>query len=315
MGVATLLVIFGHSEGNGVVMSDWMKSLCGLASVGVDIFLLMSGLGLWYSLKINDENVGIKAWYIRRYKRILIPYVIIMGFQMVLSVLHGMPISQAIFELSTLSYWVNHRGAWFIAMLIPVYAFTPIYYSFYNSLKDPIVYSLMIITIVVILSAMDYPVENIGWRMVIDNIKHVLYHLPSFLIGFTLGSFAEEGKNISYLWVIPLPLIIVVLMKVMQWGYWPGFLVLPFITLFCLVLKFMGSVVSFVLHFFGKISLESYLFNGIVGTWIIWYLPSLYNSPFNKGCYLSYCIVFVVGTALAFLVHLLCNKLFFERIK
>lgn len=51
MGVATLLVIFGHSAGNGVVMPGWMESLCGLASVGVDIFLLVSGLGLWYSLQ------------------------------------------------------------------------------------------------------------------------------------------------------------------------------------------------------------------------------------------------------------------------
>lgn len=95
-----------------------------------------------------------------------------------------MPIPQAIIELSTLSYWVNYRGAWFIAMLIPIYAFTPLYYSFYNRLKYPIVYSLMIIAIVVFLSAMNYPTESIGWQMVIDNIKHVLYHLPSFLTGF-----------------------------------------------------------------------------------------------------------------------------------
>lgn len=51
MGIATLLVIFGHSAGNGVVMPGWVESLCGLASVGVDIFLLVSGLGLWYSLR------------------------------------------------------------------------------------------------------------------------------------------------------------------------------------------------------------------------------------------------------------------------
>ncbi len=56
MGIATLLVIFGHSAGNGVVMPKWMESLCGLASVGVDVFLIVSGLGLWYSLRKLDEN-------------------------------------------------------------------------------------------------------------------------------------------------------------------------------------------------------------------------------------------------------------------
>lgn len=58
MGIATLLVIFGHSVGNGVVMPRWMESLCGLASVGVDIFLLVSGLGLWYSLKSIDNEAN-----------------------------------------------------------------------------------------------------------------------------------------------------------------------------------------------------------------------------------------------------------------
>ena len=56
MGVATLLVVFGHSAGNGVVMPGWMESLCGLASVGVDIFLLVSGLGLWYSLRSAEAT-------------------------------------------------------------------------------------------------------------------------------------------------------------------------------------------------------------------------------------------------------------------
>lgn len=83
MGIATLLVIFGHSVGNGVAMPRWMESLCGLSSVGVDIFLLVSGLGLWYSLtSLNGNNVqqGVRCWYLRRYKRILIPYLIIIWF-------------------------------------------------------------------------------------------------------------------------------------------------------------------------------------------------------------------------------------------
>lgn len=74
----------------------------------------------------------------------------------------------------------------------------------------------------------------------------------------------------------------------------------------------MGKFISSVLNFFGKISLESYLLNVVVGTWIIWYLPNLYNSPMNKGCYLFYFIVCVVGTVLAHLIHLMCDKLFFK---
>ena len=39
-------------------MPGWMESLCGLASVGVDIFLLVSGLGLWYSLQKSGTSAG-----------------------------------------------------------------------------------------------------------------------------------------------------------------------------------------------------------------------------------------------------------------
>ena len=70
MGFATLFVIFGHSVGNGVVMPRWMESLCGLASVGVDIFLLVSGLGLWYSLKSIDNEANSWGCKVLVYKKI-----------------------------------------------------------------------------------------------------------------------------------------------------------------------------------------------------------------------------------------------------
>lgn len=312
MGIATLLVIFGHSAGNGVVMPDWMESLCGLASVGVDIFLLVSGFGMWYSLnnlKAECLSGGVlKQWYARRYKRVLVPYLIIIGFQYILSIIHGMPISHALLELSTIGYWINHQGAWFIAMLIPVYAITPFHYIICRKI-NPVLYSLMIIVFVVIVSALNYPIENSQGQMIIANIKHVIYHLPSFLIGFMLAPFALNNKKISFFWLILLPMAIVLLQKFMHFGYWPGFLVLPFITICCFLLHYASRVVSSILGFFGKISLESYLFNVIIGSWIIWYLPSIYESPLNKGCYLSYFIVCVVGTILAYIVNIICNRL------
>ena len=311
MGVATFLVIFGHSVGNGVLMPNWMESLCGLASVGVDIFLVVSGLGLWYSLNNVNTNRwgGVKYWYLRRYKRILIPYLLIIGLHKLLSVLHGQPILQAVLELSTVSYWINHRGAWFIAMLIPLYAITPLHYKICQWVKSQVLYSFVLIGIIVLVSVLNYPMENSAGKIVIANIKHVLYHLPSFFIGFMLAPYALSNKKISNFWVIILPLAAVVIMKYMQWGYWPEFLVFPFLPILCCFFKSMGSWISSVLVFFGKISLESYLFNGVVGAWIIWYLPQLYYSPLNKGCYLSYFMVCFVGTILAYFVNRLCNSL------
>ena len=72
----------------------------------------------------------------------------------------------------------------------------------------------------VVISALNYPVESTGCQMVIDNVKQVLYHLPSFLIGFMLAPFAKTGKKISYFWMSILPLALVAIMKVMNfWCY------------------------------------------------------------------------------------------------
>ena len=112
-----------------------------------------------------------------------------------------MPISHALLELSTIGYWINHQGAWFIAMLIPIYAITPLHYIICRKINH-VLYSMIIIVIVVIVSALNYPTENSQWQMIIANIKHVMYHLPSFFIGFMLAPFALNNKKVSYFWPV-----------------------------------------------------------------------------------------------------------------
>lgn len=70
MGIATLLVIFGHSVGNGVVMPRWMESLCGLGLRRSGYFPSRDGLGLWYSLKSIDSQVNLWGGKVLVYKKI-----------------------------------------------------------------------------------------------------------------------------------------------------------------------------------------------------------------------------------------------------
>lgn len=144
-------------------------------------------------------------------------------------------------------------------MLIPVYAITPLHYNISMKIKRPVLYSMAIIVVSVLISGLNYPIVSEDGQMIIANFKQVLYHLPSFLIGFMLAPFALDNKKVSYFWMILLPVVIVVIQKFTHFGYWPGFLVLPVITVCCLFLRYAGRVITAVLGFFGKISLESYL--------------------------------------------------------
>ena len=251
---------------------------------------------------------GVKCWYIRRYRRVLVPYFIIAGIGNILAVMRGRTIAEAVLNISTISYWLEHKGAWYIAMLIPLYAITPVHDAICKKIKNPVYYTLVIVIIIVGISSLHFECPNVGLAQFIENVRHVLVHLPAFVIGFMLAPMAKEEKCISFLWMIVVPLFLVIMMKYLHFGYWPGFLVFSFVPLLCRLFCYSGKTFMNILSFFGKISLESYLFNGIVGSWIIVYLPWIYESPVNKGCYLHYALVIIVGTALAYWVNRFCEK-------
>lgn len=50
MGIAAIMIIIGHAEGNGVLMPWMMTKIIIQGGLGVDIFLFLSGMGLYYSL-------------------------------------------------------------------------------------------------------------------------------------------------------------------------------------------------------------------------------------------------------------------------
>lgn len=314
MGVATLLVIFGHSAENGVVMPMWMESLCGLASVGVDIFLLVSGLGLWYSLRNvqTSNSAGALCWYKRRYKRILVPYLIILGISNILAISRGRSIVTAILNISTINYWTNHQGAWYIAMLIPLYALTPLHDKICKKVKNPVMFTLVLVSLIIGVSLLQFDTTNVNISNFIENVRHVIVHLPAFFIGFMMAPMAKDRRKVSWLWLYVLPILIVLIMKLTGIGYWPVFLFLPVTGILCLSFHYVGRGIMSITEFFGKISLESYLFNGAVGPCIIAYLPWVYYSSWNKGCYLHYALVCVIGTLLAYMVHQFCKKVFFK---
>ena len=62
-----------------------------------------------------------------------------------------------------------------------------------------------------------------------------------------------------------IPIIVVLFLKVLTIGYWPGLLFLPLAGVLCVLFRHSGRFLMQILDFFGRISLESYLFNGVLG--------------------------------------------------
>lgn len=128
MGISAILILLCHASGNKVMMPHALSIILSRGSWGVDMFLLLSGIGLYYSL--DRPSVNIKKWYKNRYSRILIPYfVIIIPLKIIVLYLYGGDIVETILDISTVNFWLNHRGTWFIAMLIPLYISTPLLFN------------------------------------------------------------------------------------------------------------------------------------------------------------------------------------------
>lgn len=195
---------------------------------------------------------GVKYWYSVRYKRILIPYVLIIGPITFLGILQGESVWTSILNFSTINYWLNHRGAWFIAMLIPLYAITPLHYLECNRTNAATTYNIAVVLFLVVMACIKVDFSCVFAAKLFDSIQFVTFRLPAFFIGYMLAPYAKEDKSVSLVWMLIIPLIVVAAMRFLHFGYWPGFLVLPLVVFSCCILRHTGCVARKTLSFFGN---------------------------------------------------------------
>lgn len=75
MGLSIAMVLLCHARMDGAALPSLILSLLSLGNWGVDIFFLLSGVGIYYSLqKCDNQGTSLRSWYLKRFKRILIPY-------------------------------------------------------------------------------------------------------------------------------------------------------------------------------------------------------------------------------------------------
>lgn len=196
-------------------------------------------------------------------------------------------------NLSTVSYWIDKTGCWFVDILVPIYLLTP----FWNRLLEKVAYPVVPTAIVFIV------------MMSVDNIYASAFHQASFFfIGFWLGRYVRKGICISMKGMVAIGGFFVLLLVgyfVFGIGELLPIIVMPCMFIGCLFLEKTGSssLIRF-LNFFGAISLESYLLNVTLITWILHFnlLPEQW-FPYR------YLFMVVAGIMLATVVNRLCKPI------
>lgn len=296
MGLSAMFILICHS----IAYVDMPKVLfyaLSFGNVGVDLFLFLSGMGLWYSLR--KRNVSLKRWYFTRYKRILVPYLFIITpitfIRYEYGLLNNMDLGYIIRFISTIQFWINHNGAWFIAALIPLYLMSPAFYCLLCRYGDKAAVVMILLFYAILLVPED--LYTFFGGEIFDNVKFVLIRATCFLLGMWMGRYIEQNKRLS-LWLL-VTLVFVGILAVLiteHLVYCYFFFCLPLLYVMCLFIK-TSLVVRKIGSFLGRISLESYLFNGSVPVFVIlifehYHIPDYCNI-------LAYVIAVIIGTLLS----------------
>lgn len=158
-----------------------------VGSVGVDIFVFLSGYGLYYSL---CKRKSLKSFYQKRFQRVLFPYLV---WGLIFWVIKDLIILKETFgtfilDYSLLSFWM--RGVqtfWYIAFICLMYLLSPVFFELIKDRRKTII-TVAVLCGISVLCYMLYP-------DCFHNTEIALQRLPSFPIGMYCGKLSQDSAK------------------------------------------------------------------------------------------------------------------------
>ena len=312
MGAAMLWVMLFHSFDLdlGHPLLNWVRA-AGFG--GVDIFILLSSLGLTMSLIRREQEYG--AFMARRAGRLLPAYYAVMvPYTLLLILTQGAPWSALFWNGTLLYYWIRCPGAfnWYVCGAMLFYAVTPAAVAWLRRQHRkgrliPVTGALMFAGL-----ALCQLLTREGYFYTLD----IFYRIPYFILGITLGIFITEGRRLGrkdlLFWLFWTALGAGYLAAAMAFPGEEHLLVLPLAHLFvfstvpmclALCLAFQRLPLGWLRRFLrlvGENSLEIYLLNVSFFSQTALIRRFVSFGPSNR---LYYLLSFVANIALGALLH------------
>lgn len=289
MGFSAIGILMCHATGNKVVMPSVLNKICSLGQIGVPMFFLLSGMGMFYSLTKTQWG-GVINWYRMRYAKLLIPY-LLMAFPFFLwnDVMSQGSWMKFWIDITTIAYWTRGGGVWFVGAIIPLYFIVPWWHKLLNGKAWSWIPSLMVFIAL----------------LCFGSFRH-LGEVAFFFVGYELGHHVKEGTKINMIYWVLLPILLYVVCHVVQQLDWVPrslLLVIPFLLLAAVFFDKVWGWVKKPFRFMGRISLESYMANVMLPA-VFALVPWAVNGVnYNVGNRVLYLCVVVFGILLGCLVN------------
>ena len=197
-GVSILWIILFHGlefkNFNLFKEISGFKKIIEHGNIGVEIFLFMSGVCLYYSMK-KERNIF--KFYKKRFKKILIPFLLIDCLYWFCScIILNNDILTFIKNITFYSFWFEGmKTVWFIALIIPLYIFYPLLFKYIlnNNKINRLIYIVSLCIVAYVICYILKSVDPKCFKM----IEIALTRIPVFLLGSYCGILVYEGKEIS----------------------------------------------------------------------------------------------------------------------
>ena len=308
MGLACLWVILHHNS------FDWPNALESLerfalyGNLGVDIFLLLSGVGLYYAW---SKQPKLSDFYARRFIRLLVPYML---FAVPYWVWRDLFLHQGSFLLDVTQLSLPLKGiitTWYIPAIAAMYLCYPLFARFLFR-GDRWTRCVVLCGAVMLLCLHFY----YGKSSIYKNCEIALTRFAIFIIGCALGKSVKDGEPIpahypalGLLWIT---LNAILRRHVSLGDAWIRFSYIPLALSVVLVLLWVlerlerfGNLRK-LLRFFGERSLELYLTHVLIKNVFYAYIPVKQWDPWGI---VSYGVILLISLAVSVLLHPVINKL------
>lgn len=200
MGLATIAVVLFHFfEEVGQHASEVTDTVLHLYNfgrygyIGVEVFLIVSGIGCYYSIR---KNFNKKEFYKKRAKRILIPYLLIaVPFWLYIDVFLNKSIEEFIYDLTGISFLIDTKTFWYVFFILIMYFLFPLIYKFLFGKEKDIFLKFMFIELLVAFLTIILYVEMYD---VFDLIEIALTRVPIFIFGVYTGHKVYNNEKVSF---------------------------------------------------------------------------------------------------------------------
>lgn len=175
------------ATGISTLPANWYADV--ISSIGVEIFVFLSGLGLYFSFK---KNSNIREFYKKRFIRILVPYGIFGCVAwLVLTVIYQKDFWYYIYNFSLMSFWNSGNVMlWYIAFILVMYLAFPLIFEIINSEHSG---RNTLITLAIMYLIL-FSCEN-NSTSIYNDVEIALWRMPVFIIGTYFGKLAYEKKK------------------------------------------------------------------------------------------------------------------------